>query len=82
MSVNKIPNVRKAVRTRTVASCIPPISTITLTRVRTIIVHTRRTLWTVVAEVFAFIVICSEKKNTGTYFLLCIRDEKGGYLKC
>jgi len=34
-------------------------------------------LWTVVAEEFAFIVICNEKKNTNTYFLLYGGDEKG-----
>lgn len=63
-------NQRKALQTRTVASCIATISTIAPTRVRTIIVHTRRTLWTVVAEVVAFIVICSEKKIVLIYFFV------------
>jgi len=61
---------RKPVQTRAVASCITPISTITPTCVRTIIVHTRGALWTVVAEVFAFIVICSEKKKVLIYFYI------------
>ena len=66
---------RKALRTWTVSSRIPPISTITPTRVGTIIVHTGGTLWTVVTEAFAFVVIWSEKKNTSIIIVLYIGNE-------
>jgi len=38
-------------------------------------------MWTVVAEVFAFIIICYEKKkHYSNYFLLSTGDEKGLFL--